>query len=334
MPVNTRPIHPALPRASGRFASPNRRLLLLTMLALAVMAIYMTLNLSGNLRYILLHRGQVLATLLLVAFASGVAALLFQTVTHNRILTPSIMGMESLFILIQTLALFFIDADALNSLGTVGKFVCESLLLVIFSVLLYRWLFASVGVDLHRVLLAGLVSGTLFNSLSSLMQRLLSPGEFAILQGRMFATFTRAAPEVLALAAAIVLVITLIIWRMRHQLDVVALGRDDAVSLGVCWRQKTLVLLILIAVLVAISTALVGPLTFFGLLVANLTWQLAGSHRHQYLLPVVVLTGIVTLVGGQLILERLLHMSGSLSVVIEFTGGGLFLYLLINKVRV
>lgn len=334
MPVNTRPIHPALPRASGRFASPNRRLLLLTMLALAVMAIYMTLNLSGNLRYILLHRGQVLATLLLVAFASGVAALLFQTVTHNRILTPSIMGMESLFILIQTLALFFIDADALNSLGTVGKFVCESLLLVIFSVLLYRWLFASVGVDLHRVLLAGLVSGTLFNSLSSLMQRLLSPGEFAILQGRMFATFTRAAPEVLALAAAIVLVITLIIWRMRHQLDVLALGRDAAVSLGVCWRQKTLVLLILIAVLVAISTALVGPLTFFGLLVANLTWQLAGSHRHQYLLPVVVLTGIVTLVGGQLILERLLHMSGSLSVVIEFTGGGLFLYLLINKVRV
>lgn len=311
--------------------SPVRRLWLLSALALAVIVLFMTVNLGGNLRYILVHRGLILATMLLVAFAAGVATLLFQTVTNNRILTPSIMGLEALFILIQTLLIFFIDADGFRALGILGKFLCESLLLMIFSVALYRWLLSGLGVDLHKVLLVGLVFGTLFRSLSGLLQRLLAPGEFAILQGRIFATFTRAAPEIIALAAAIVLLVALIVWRMRHVLDVLALGRNAAINLGVPYQQKVMILLLLVSLLVAVSVALVGPLTFLGLLVANLTYQIIGSHRHQYLLPGVILTGVITLVGGQLILERLLNMAGTLSVVIEFTGGALFLYLLIKK---
>lgn len=311
--------------------SPVRRLWLLSALALAVIVLFMTVNLGGNLGYILVHRGLILATMLLVAFAAGVATLLFQTVTSNRILTPSIMGLEALFILIQTMLIFFIDADGFRALGILGKFLCESLLLLLFSVALYRWLLSGLGVDLHKVLLAGLVFGTLFRSLSGLLQRLLAPGEFAVLQGRLFATFTRAAPEIIALAAAIVLLMAVIIWRLRHVLDVLALGRNTAINLGVPYQQKVMTILLLVSLLVAVSVALVGPLTFLGLLVTNLTYQIIGSHRHQYLLPGVILTGIITLVGGQLILERLLNMSGTLSVVIEFTGGALFLYLLIKK---
>lgn len=317
-------LRPSLP-------SPVRRLWLLSALALAVIVLFMTVNLGGNLRYILVHRGLILATMLLVAFAAGVATLLFQTVTNNRILTPSIMGLEALFILIQTVLIFFIDADGFRALGILGKFLCESLLLLVFSVALYRWLLSGLGVDLHKVLLVGLVFGTLFRSLSGLLQRLLAPGEFAILQGRVFATFTRAAPEIIALAAVMVLLVALVVWRMRHVLDVLALGRNAAINLGVPYQQKVMTILLLVSLLVALSVALVGPLTFLGLLVANLTYQIIGSHRHQYLLPGVILTGVITLVGGQLILERLLNMAGTLSVVIEFTGGALFLYLLIKK---
>lgn len=180
---------------------PAKRLLLLSIIALGAMIIFMTINLSGNIQYILVHRGLILATMLLVAFASGVATVLFQTVTNNRILTPSVMGLEALFILIQTMLIFFIDANGFRALGITGKFLCESALLLLFSVFLYRWLLSGVGVNLHKVLLVGLVCGTLFRSISNLMQRLLSPGEFAILQGRIFATFTRAAPEIIAVSA-------------------------------------------------------------------------------------------------------------------------------------
>lgn len=315
-------------------SSPAKRLLLLSIIALVAMVIFMTINIRGNIQYVLVHRGLILATMVLVAFAAGIATVLFQTVTNNRILTPSVMGLEALFILIQTTLIFFVDANGFRVLGITGKFVCESALLLLFSVFLYRWLLTGVGINLHKVLLVGLVCGTLFRSLSTLMQRLLSPGEFAVLQGRVFATFTRAAPEILALSAGIIIIVAITIWRMRHCLDIIALGRNTAINLGVAYQKKITTILLLVSLLVAISTALIGPLTFLGLLIANLTYPLVGSFRHQYLLPGVFLLGVITLVGGQLILERLLNMSGTLSVVIEFVGGALFIYLLIKKAPV
>ncbi|WP_411705973.1 iron chelate uptake ABC transporter family permease subunit [Edaphovirga cremea] len=323
-----------LPGTNRTLSVPAKRLLLLGVIALVAIVIFMTINLGGNIQYILIHRGLILATMLLVAFASGVATVLFQTVTNNRILTPSVMGLEALFILIQTLLIFFVDANGFRVLGITGKFLCESALLVLFSVFLYRWLLTGVGINLHKVLLIGLVCGTLFRSISSLMQRLLSPGEFAILQGRVFATFTRAAPEIIAVSAGITVLVALAVWRMHHCLDVIALGRNSAVNLGVAYQKKITVILLLVSLLVAMSTALVGPLTFLGLLIANLAYPIMGTFRHQYLLPGVFLLGAITLVGGQLILERLLNMSGTLSVVIEFVGGALFIYLLIKKAPV
>lgn len=176
----------AEPSLSSRTAFPGRWRLLslparrLLLLALAFILLFMTVNLHGNIRYILVHRAQILATLLLVAFAGGIATLLFQTVTHNRILTPPVMGLEALFILLQTAMVFFVNVQGLALLGAAGKFAVETLLLVGFSSLLFRWLLGGVGVNLHRVLLVGLVCGTLFRSLATLLQRLLSPGEFAI----------------------------------------------------------------------------------------------------------------------------------------------------------
>lgn len=213
-------------------SSPAKRLLLMSMIALAAIIIFMTINLKGNIQYILVHRGLILATMLLVAFAAGIATVLFQTVTNNRILTPSVMGLEALFILIQTMLIFFVDANGFRVLGVTGKFLCELVLLLLFSVVLYHWLLTGVGINLHKVLLIGLVCGTLFRSLSSLMQRLLSPSEFAILQGRVFATFTRAAPEIIALSTGIIVIVGIVVWRMRNCLDVIALGRNTAVNLG------------------------------------------------------------------------------------------------------
>lgn len=323
-----------LSSANRALSIPAKRLLLLSIIALTAIVIFMTINLRGNIQYILVHRGLILATMLLVAFAAGVATVLFQTVTNNRILTPSVMGLEALFILIQTMLVFFVDADGFRVLGITGKFLCESALLLLFSVFLYRWLLTGVGINLHKVLLVGLVCGTLFRSLSSLMQRLLSPGEFAILQGRVFATFTRAPAEIIAVSTGIIVIVALIVWRMRHCLDIIALGRNTAINLGVAYQKKITTILLLVSLLVAISTALVGPLTFLGLLIANLAYPIVGSFRHQHLLPGVFLLGTITLVGGQLILERLLNMSGTLSVVIEFIGGALFIYLLIKKAPV
>lgn len=315
-------------------ATPAKRLWLLGALALTTIVIFMTIKLGSNLQYILLHRGLTLATMLLVAFAASTSTLLFQTVTNNRILTPSIMGFENLFVLIQTLIIFVFGAKGIPWVGVSGKFLCEALLLVMFSAVLYRWLFLGRRDNLHLVLLVGIICGTLFRSASSLMQRLLTPTEFAVLQGRMFATFTRAVPELVALTALIVAIVAIVIWRRRFELDVLALGRNSAVNLGINFNRSVTLILLLVSVLVAVSTALVGPLTFLGFMVANLAYLVAGSSQHRILLPTAFLLGVISLVGGQLILEHLLNMAGALSVVIEFIGGTLFILLLLKKVAV
>ncbi|MCW2479503.1 iron chelate uptake ABC transporter family permease subunit [Candidatus Symbiopectobacterium sp. NZEC135] len=315
-------------------ATPEKRLWVLGALALTTIVIFMTIKLGSNLQYILVHRGLMLATMLLVAFAASTSTLLFQTVTNNRILTPSIMGFENLFVLIQTLIIFVFGAKGIPWAGVSGKFLCEALLLVTFSAVLYRWLFLGRRDNLHLVLLVGIICGTLFRSASSLMQRLLTPTEFAVLQGRMFATFTRAVPELIALTALIVVMVAIVIWRRRFELDVLALGRNSAVNLGINFNRSVTLILLLVSVLVAVSTALVGPLTFLGFMVANLAYLVAGSSQHRILLPTAFLLGVISLVGGQLILEHLLNMAGALSVVIEFIGGTLFILLLLKKVAV
>lgn len=311
--------------------SPARRLSALAVLVVVLMTLFMTLGLEGNIAYILKHRLQILSTMVLVAFATGISTLLFQTLTRNRILTPSVMGLESLFVLLQTLLVFSLNSGGLSGLGSVGRFLVETALLVVFATWLYRWLLSGAGLDLHRVLLIGLVCGTLFRSTSGLLQRVLSPGEFAVLQSRIFATFTRADSDVLMISACLIAAVSYLVWRLRHQLDVIALGADTATALGLNWRRYVTGLLLLVALLVAISTALVGPMTFLGLLIVNLTYPLIGAWRHSQLLPGVVLIGMVTLIGGQLVLERLLGMAGTLSVVIEFIGGVLFIWLLLKK---
>ncbi|MBI0006641.1 MULTISPECIES: iron chelate uptake ABC transporter family permease subunit [Gilliamella] len=315
-----------------RFISSRNTVLILLGIALFCVIFFMTFNLKGNISYILTHRAWIVLTMILVAFSAATSTLLFQTVTNNRILTPSIMGFESLFVLIQTVVIFFIDAQGIPYIGIVGKFIFESSLLILFSLFLYRGLFTKLKQNLHLVLLIGIILGTLFRSFSNLLQRLMTPTEFAVLQSRIFATFTRAEPVLIVFSLVIASIIGLFLWRMRFRFDVLALGRDNAINLGVDYQKSVTIILLLVSVLVSISTALVGPFTFLGLLIANLAYSISGSSQHRFLLPTAFLLGVIFLVGGQMFLERVLNMVGALSIVIEFIGGSLFIFLLLKKV--
>ncbi|MCX8583873.1 MULTISPECIES: iron chelate uptake ABC transporter family permease subunit [unclassified Gilliamella] len=315
-----------------RHISSRKTVWLLLGIAVLCVVFFMTFNLKGNISYILTHRTWIVLTMILVAFSAATSTLLFQTVTNNRILTPSIMGFESLFVLIQTVVIFFIDAQGIPYIGIVGKFIFESLLLILFSLFLYRGLFNKLKQNLHLVLLIGIILGTLFRSFSNLLQRLMTPTEFAVLQSRIFATFTRAEPVLIVFSLVISSIIGLFLWRMRFRFDVLALGRDNAINLGIDYQKSVTIILLLVSVLVSISTALVGPFTFLGLLIANLAYSISGSSQHRFLLPTAFLLGIIFLVGGQMFLEHVLNMVGALSIVIEFIGGSLFIFLLLKKV--
>lgn len=300
--------------------------------ALAVAAAYLALNIRGDVAFALELRGVRLAGLVTVATAIGVSTVLFQTITGNRILTPSIMGIDALYVFGQTALIFMLGGLGFASLDPRLKFLADVGLLMALSLALVLPMLRA-RLDMTLLLLAGVVAGVLFRSLAALLSRLIDPNDFSIAQVASFASFTTIRPDLLAISAIVTATGVAVAWRARHALDVLALGRDAATGLGVDWRRTTAGLMAVTAALVAASTALVGPVVFLGLVVVALAERAVGTRRHAALIPAAALVGAIALVGGQALLQHGLGGATSLGIVIEFVGGIMFLALLFLEVR-
>ncbi|MEY9211144.1 iron chelate uptake ABC transporter family permease subunit [Thermobifida halotolerans] len=329
-------VSPAAASTAHEAAQLRRRRVVLTVLALLAAASvvgYLTVDVVGSWTFVLKLRSTQVAALVLVGTAIAYSTVLFQTVTGNRILTPSVMGFDSLFVLIQTVIVFLFGADMLAQTDARLKFGFEIAVMVAFSVLLFRLLFRRGSHDLYVMVLVGIVLGTLFSGLSTFVSRLIDPNEYLTLQDVMFASFNSVNEELLAVSAVLVVAVMAYGVRLLRRLDVVALGRDHAVNLGVNHRSVVNQALVAVALLVSVSTALVGPITFLGLLVANLARQLTRTFVHRWTIPAAALVAVIALVGGQLVLARMFDFTTSLSVIINFVGGSYFILLLLRESR-
>lgn len=269
--------------------------------------------------------------ILIAAFCGALSTVLFHTVTHNRILTPSIIGLDSLYVLIQTVGVFLVGGRFVDNGDSVPQFVAQTAAMVMFAAVLYGWLFSGRFASLFLLLLAGVVLGLAFRAFAEFLQRLLSPTEFDALSIKLYGRLTAVNADLLPIAGIACLVVGVIVWQRRRVLDVLLLGRDPAMGLGVNHQRELTLALVLIAVLVSISTALVGPMMFFGFIIATLSYQLAGDWRHRATLPMAFLIGVIMLAGGQFILHNIFYANGMLTVIIEFVGGILFLAMLFRR---
>ncbi|MCK8779896.1 iron chelate uptake ABC transporter family permease subunit [Rhizobium sp. NTR19] len=305
-------------------------LTIIAVVAAAAVVAFMTIGARGNWGFVLSFRGTKLFALILVAYSIAVSTVLFQTITNNRILTPAIMGFDWLYMLLQTLFVFVLGAAATSALDARLMFAIEVGAMLAFSLVLYRFMFSGAVKDLHLLLLIGVVFGTLFRSLSGFLQRLIDPNDFVVLQDRLFASFNGVDSNLLLISTLFVAGASALGLRIFHTFDVMSLGRETAISLGVDHRRVTMTVLAIVTVLVSASAALVGPVTFFGLLVANLAYILMPTGKHRFVLPAAILIAIICLVGGQTILERVFAFDTALSIVIEFAGGLFFIFYLLR----
>ncbi|MCP3142625.1 iron chelate uptake ABC transporter family permease subunit [Pyxidicoccus xibeiensis] len=317
--------------ASAGVARPERTLLVLGGVTLACAALFMLVDAGGQWDFILPFRARKLATAVLVGYAIAVSTVLFQTVTGNRVLTPAIMGFDYLYVLIQTCLVFVLGSTTVAGLDPWLLFGVEVTLMVIFSALVNGWLFGVVQGSVHLLLLIGVVLGVLFRSLASFLQRVIEPNEFVFLQDRFFASFNDPEHGLLLVAGGLTLGATVLGFRLLRACDVLVLGREVAINLGVDYSRTVAWVLALVAVLVSVSTALVGPVTFLGLLVANLAYSVTNTYRHALVLPAAALIAAIALVSGQFVLERVFGLDTNPRVIIEFLGGLVFLALLMRK---
>ncbi|AGT11376.1 iron chelate uptake ABC transporter family permease subunit [Paracoccus aminophilus] len=308
-----------------------RFLFLLVALLAGLSALWMWQGLPASANsFILKLRMVKLFGLITVGAAVAVATMLFQTVAANRVLTPSIMGFDSLYVLLQTVLVFTLGVTGFVTLPVSVKFLAEVLVLCLLATALFGTLLAGSARDIPRMILTGVILGVFFRSLSGFLSRLIDPNTYAVVQSTSFASFNSIKPGILPWAALISALAIGAAWRLGPRLDVLALGRNVALPLGLRFDRMVVSTLALVSVLVAVSTALVGPVAFFGLIVAGLTHGLTRSARHRLMLPAAALIAANILVGGQFLFERMLGQQATLSVVVEFAGGLFFLYLLIR----
>ncbi|MCM3712557.1 iron chelate uptake ABC transporter family permease subunit [Halalkalibacter oceani] len=307
------------------------KIIALAVLSVILIAVFMTISANGNWEYILPRRGFRVLAIVITGAAIAFSTVIFQTITNNRILTPSIIGLDSLYLLLQTFMIFAFGSIGFTLIHPYVNFLLSVTLMVVFAGVLYKLLFKREGQNIYLLLLIGLVFGTLFSSLSTFMQVLIDPNEFMTVQDRMFASFNNVNTDLLGISIVLILLLSLYFYRFIKYLDVISLGREQAINLGVDYDYVVKRLLFIVAILVSIATALVGPITFLGLLVANVAHEFMKTYQHKYLITAAIFISIIALVGGQLIVERVFTFSTTLSVIVNFIGGVYFLYLLLKE---
>ncbi|VXC47449.1 petrobactin iron-siderophore ABC transporter (permease) [Bacillus sp. 349Y] len=313
--------------------SNRTKLMLLTVAALAAIGAYLFYGLNGSYEYALPRRGMKALAMLLTGVAIAYSTVVFQTITHNKILTPSIMGLDSLYMLLQTVIIFFLGSSHYLIVNKNANFFLSIAAMIVFALLLYQLMFKGSKQPIYFLLLIGIILGTFFQSISSFLQVLIDPNEFLSVQDKMFASFNNISSDLVWVAGGVIVLVLIYGWRQMAELDVVSLGRETAINLGVPYDKVVRCMLVLSSILIAVSTALVGPITFFGLIVANLSYQLFKTYRHGILIAGAGIISIIALVGGQWLVERIFTFSTTLSVIVNFIGGLYFIYLLLKEAK-
>ncbi|EAK5869964.1 iron ABC transporter permease [Campylobacter jejuni] len=307
----------------------RKKMLILSFLTLNMIGIFIFVGLNGFDEYALKSRFLQIAAIIIVAICIAVSTVIFQTLCNNKILTPAIIGLDSLYMLLQSALIFSFGAANLSVYKNDINFLITLVYMVVFSLGLYKILFSS-DRSIYLIMLLGLVFGTLFSTLSSFFEVLIDPDEFMVIQGRMFASFDNIAFDVLILAYIISFLSFIWIFRYMKFLDPLNLGKDLAINLGINYQKISKQLMIIIAILTSISTALVGPITFLGLLVVNITYELFKTAKHSILLSACILISILALLGGVFFVSRVFDYNATISVVINFLGGIYFIYLVLK----
>ncbi|GAA0604365.1 petrobactin ABC transporter permease YclO [Virgibacillus siamensis] len=309
----------------------KKKTIILAVIAIVIGILYICYDLTGNIGYILPRRIMEVVAIILTGSAIAFSTTVFMTITNNRILTPSILGLDSLYMLIQTFIIFAFGSQSLVMMSSNINYFISVGAMVLFSLVLYRFLFKGEGNNIYFLLLIGMILGTFFGSFTDFMQVLIDPNEFMVARDRMFASVNNVNESLVYLSLVLMVLVFIYFMRFYKYLDVLALGKHQAINLGVPYDFVVKRLLVIVAIMISIATALIGPITFLGLLVVNVTYEFLKTFRHFYIIISSALISIIALLGGQFIVEEVFSFQTTVSVIINFVGGVYFIYLLLKE---
>lgn len=315
----------------------RQKLAILAALVLLCAAGYMLVGVHFDnaklVQYAMMIRTPKLVVMLITAFAIGGASIVFQSVINNTIVTPCLLGMNSLYMLIHTAVVFAAGSGSILAANANYSFAVDLVLMGVVATVGLQFLFKKTKHNVLYVLLIGTVLSSFFSSIQSTLTRVMDPNEYDNLLATLVASFSNINSEIIAISLFVLAAIVFALRRELALLDVITLGKDQAINLGVDYDRCVRRLLLGVTLCIAVATAMVGPISFLGLIIANLSRQLLKTYRHTQLILGSALFGMIVLVGGQLLVEHAYSYTIPVSVFITVGGGVYFLYLLLTNRR-
>ncbi len=281
---------------------------------------------------ILERRGYQVIAMVVSAVLIATTSLVFQTMTHSRILTPSLIGFDALFVLSQTAIVFFLGSNSLLITNPFLRFGFATIVMVGSALLIYRFILKKDRNHIIFLLLVGLILSTLARSLSSFLQTIMDPNSFQSVVISTEVTITNMNTSIIILAVPLMIIMIGLLVNQFKYYDVMALGESEAIGLGVPHHKKMNGALIYIAFAMAISTALIGPIAFLGLLAVNAARELLQTYKHKELMIVSSLLAIIFLVLGQTMIAETGYQT-TVTVLINLVGGFYMIYLILKENR-
>ena len=320
-----------------KYLSNNIRLMILTAIVVLCALAYMFVSVKFEnpklFRYAMEIRTPKLIVMLITAFAIGGASIVFQSIINNTIVTPCLLGMNALYTLIHTVVFFFAGAASIFAANANASYIMDLVLMGIIATFIYSYMFKKTNHNVLYVLLIGTVLTSFFSSIQTTLTRIMDPNEYDILLSTLVASFSNINTEVIILSVAVLAILIFVLRKDLAILDVLTLGKDQATNLGVDYDRSVRRLLLGVTICIAVATAMVGPISFLGLIIANLSRQLLKTYKHTQLVLGATLFGMIVLIGGQCIVERIFVYSVPISVFISVGGGIYFLYFLLRNKR-
>ena len=312
-----------------------KKIIILTALVIGVCAAYLFINSHPEnpklFRYILSLRIPTLVVMMIAAFSIGSASLIFQSIINNRIVTPCLLGMNAMYTLVHTAVIFMVGSGSILATNANLSFAVDLIVMSVVATFVYSFMFEKTGNNVLYVLLIGTVLSSFFGSIQSTMIRVMDPNEYDALLTTLVADFNNINVEVIYFSLILLIALAIFLWKDLMLLDVITLGKEQAINLGVDYDRTVRRLLLGVVLCIAVATAMVGPISFLGLIIANLARQLLKTHKHNHLILGSALMGMLAIIAGQFVSQHIFSYAVPISTFITIGGGVYFLYLLLFK---
>lgn len=312
-----------------------RNLIILTMTVIVICGVYLFINYNPDkpklFRYVMSLRIPTLMVMLIASFAIGSASIIFQSIINNRIVTPCLLGMNSMYTLVHTAVVFVVGSGSVIATNSNLSFAIDLILMSLTATFVYSYIFKKTGNNVLYVLLIGTVLSSFFGSIQSTMIRVMDPNEYDTLLTTLVADFNNVNVEIIGFSLILMVLLVILLWKDLKLLDVITLGKDQSINLGVDYDHTVRKLLLGVVLCIAIATAMVGPISFLGLIIANLARQFLKTHKHTHLIIGSTLMGMLAIIAGQIISQHIFSYAVPISIFITIGGGIYFLYLLLFR---